>query len=194
MKITSGRFLLRDFVSSDKEALIALLTDPFLLSRYGPEYSPRDHAESLFEKFILWSAETPRLRYQFGVYRIDSPNLLIGCCGLRGTSENQRQAEMGISLAPGYWGRYGVAVELVDALLEFGFAYLALDKVYGSTASQNTQVAKLATWFGAGQSASAAANAEHKLPQTGWEISQERWSSTRDQRRGWAISVQADWG
>jgi RimJ/RimL family protein N-acetyltransferase len=58
-------------------------------------------------------------------------------------------AELGIELAPEYWGRYAYATEVMRALVEFGFGALELHTIYGSTVSANSRIARLARAFGA---------------------------------------------
>jgi hypothetical protein len=50
---------------------------------------------------------------------------------------------------PSWEGRYRMAIEIVNALLEYGFFNLDLHIIVGNTASGNTRVERLAFWFGA---------------------------------------------
>lgn len=58
-------------------------------------------------------------------------------------------AVLGLELSPDHWGRFGVAIEIAAALLEYGFSVLNLDTIIGATASGNSRVARIAHWFGA---------------------------------------------
>ncbi|WP_442946496.1 GNAT family N-acetyltransferase [Nostoc sp. 'Peltigera malacea cyanobiont' DB3992] len=77
------------------------------------------------------------------------PDTLIGCCGLRGMECEAGEMELGIELAPTYWGRYAYAIEVGRALLDFGFRELGLEVISGSTVSANARSNRLAEWFGA---------------------------------------------
>jgi len=77
------------------------------------------------------------------------PEPLVGSCGLRSSGCEAGDAELGIELAPEYWGRYGYAIEVAVALCEFGFGALGLERIYGGTVSANARIARLARWFGA---------------------------------------------
>ena len=54
------------------------------------------------------------------------------------------EMELGLELAPAYWGHYAYAIEVGRTLLDFGFRDLQLDTISGSTVSANTRVTKLA--------------------------------------------------
>jgi [ribosomal protein S5]-alanine N-acetyltransferase len=75
----------------------------------------------LFERFQAWADERPRLNYQLAIVRRQEPCTLVGCCGLRGMSLAAGEMELGLELAPIYWGRYAYAIEVGRALLDFGF-------------------------------------------------------------------------
>lgn len=188
MKITSERFLLRDFEEADREPFLRFHYDPRLLARYGPDEAAPRHGENLFEQFRAWAAEEPRRKYQLATFGRDRPEELIGCCGLRGDGNNQRSA-MGIGLAPECWGRYGYAVEIACVLLVFGFTFLKLEQVYGRTASTNDQVERLARWFGAVQTGSVPASKPTHLDQAKWLLTRESWTANAASTSRWAASV-----
>jgi RimJ/RimL family protein N-acetyltransferase len=72
----------------------------------------------------------------------------IGCCGLRRESHTSDQAELGIELAPQFWGRYAYAIEVANAVIEFGFRDLGLKEIRGISVSANLRVARLAHRYG----------------------------------------------
>ena len=75
--------------------------------------------------------------------------MLIGCCGLRCANAEAGTAELGIELAPEYWGRYAYALEVMQALAVFGFNSLELHTIYGGTVGANSRIARLVEAFGA---------------------------------------------
>jgi ribosomal-protein-alanine N-acetyltransferase len=149
MEIATRRFLLRDFVEADRLAFLRYQADPRNREYYGPDEARPGHAASLFETFQAWASECPRRNYQLAIVQRQEPFALIGCCGLRGAEREADEAELGIELAPDSWGRYGYAVEVGRALLEFGFGELGLEVISGSTVSANARVVRVAEWFGA---------------------------------------------
>jgi ribosomal-protein-alanine N-acetyltransferase len=149
MELLTSRFLLRDFMASDRAAFLAYQQDPRYLELHGADEAAPSHAEALFETFKRWGSERPRRNYQLAAARRHEPTSLVGCCGLRMQDCGQGRAELGVELAPDYWGRYAYALEISRALLDFGFDELGLTEIFGVTASAKDRVARLATWFGA---------------------------------------------
>jgi RimJ/RimL family protein N-acetyltransferase len=129
---------------------------------------------------------TPRLNYQlaitFGTAKLNvqrqEPYALIGCCGLRGLECAAGEMELGIELAPTYWGRYAYAIEVGRALLDFGFKELGLEVISGSTVSANARINRLAEWFGAEEVAirpGASWMFDRGWNEVHWRITRERW-------------------
>jgi ribosomal-protein-alanine N-acetyltransferase len=149
MQIITRRFLLREFTGDDGPALCAYHADPRYAEFYPPEELGPDHARQLLLRFMQWSTERPRRNYQFAIVHLRNPQGLLGCCGLRGEGFDADQAELGIELAPSHWGRYGYAIEVASAMLDFGFRDLCLQEVRGFSNSANTLVTRLAYRYGA---------------------------------------------
>jgi ribosomal-protein-alanine N-acetyltransferase len=176
MVITTKRFLLRDFTGDDASAFLAYHADPRSLALYGPEEAVPGHAERLLQTFTFWASECPRRNFQLAVVRLKEPQLLLGCCGLRRTGLDDPRAEFGIELAPEYWGRHRFAIEVARAMIEFGFSKLGLQEIFGSTASDNTRVKRLAIWFGATEVVGDAGPAK-SWNKTEWQITYKSWKS-----------------
>lgn len=149
MELLTARFLLRDFVPGDAPAFEAYHADSRSLEFYGEDEASPGHAVELIDRFRVWSMERPRLNYQLAIVRRDEVQTLVGCCGLRSAGSGPGKAELGIELAPDYWGRFRYAIEVVRALVEFGFAEMNLREIYGGTVSANSRMARLARSFGA---------------------------------------------
>ena len=178
MEIVTKRFVLRDFVEADRPAFLAYQADPRARAFYGPGESAPEHAGRLFETFRSWASERPRLDYQLAIVQRSAPHALVGCCGLRRGEAEPGEAELGVELAPDYWGRYGYAVEVGRALLDFGFAGLGLTGIFGSTVSANDRVQRLAEWFGAEVRAvrpGPAWMADRGWTEIDWRITRDRW-------------------
>ncbi len=149
MEIVTKRFLLRDFVEFDRSPFLDYQADPRNSMFYGPDEASPEHVTRLFETFQRWAADLPRLNYQLAIVQRQEPYALVGCCGLRGMECAADEMELGIELAPTYWGHYAYAIEVGCALLDFGFRELGLDSISGSTVSANARIDRLAKWFGA---------------------------------------------
>jgi [ribosomal protein S5]-alanine N-acetyltransferase len=148
MEIVTKRFLLRDFVESDRLPFLDYQADPRSQIFYDPSEASHENSTHLFETFCTWASDHPRLNYQLAIVQRREPDVLVGCCGLRNVG-NKGEMELGIELAPDYWGRYAYAIEVGRALLDFGFRELRLDVISGSTVSANMRIVRLAEWIGA---------------------------------------------
>ena len=84
MEIATRRFVLRDFVESDRAPFLDYQADPRHLTFYGAAESRAEYAASLFELFQRWAGDRPRLNYQLAITQRQAPDVLVGCCGLRG--------------------------------------------------------------------------------------------------------------
>jgi [ribosomal protein S5]-alanine N-acetyltransferase len=180
MEIVTRRFLLRDFIESDRAPFLEYQADPRNLIFYNPKESSPDRAVHLFELFEDWAREIPRRNYQLAIVQQQAPQTLLGCCGLRELADKPGEMELGIELAPNYWGRYGYAIEVGRSLLDYGFRELNLAALSGATISANVRVERLAAWFGAEVveiEPGAAWMSARGWSEVTWRISRERWES-----------------
>lgn len=178
MQIVTARLVLRDFVAEDAPAFLAYQSDPRYVALHGPDEANPSHARGLLQTFERWRSELPRQNYQLGAFSRDQAGTLVGCCGLRAFGCSAGEAELGVELAPDYWGRYGYAVEIVRALLDLGFGTLGLDEVRGLTASGNSRVTRLAGWFGARVTAARpgpAWMADRGWQEVEWRVTRPEW-------------------
>lgn len=178
MEIVTKRFLLRDFIELDRSPFLDYQADPRNLTFYGPDEVSPEHAACLFETFQTWASDHPRLNYQLAIVQRQEPYALVGCCGLRGMECDAGEMELGIELAPTYWGRYAYAIEVGRALFDFGFRELGLDVISGSTVSANVRISRLAEWIGAEVVAirpGLSWMSDRGWNEVDWRIMRERW-------------------
>lgn len=179
MEIITNRFLLREFTEEDEPAFLAYHADPRYAEFCAPEDVGPDHTRELLRCFVQWAGEQPRRNYQLAVVPLQNPKELLGCCGLRSEGYGADKAELGIELAPQYWGRYRYAIEIGIALLEFGFRELRLQDVRGFSISANARVTRLAHRYGFVAVSSRSAGSDwmrsRRWSQTEWQLSRERW-------------------
>jgi ribosomal-protein-alanine N-acetyltransferase len=191
MEITTKRFLLREFTDGDGPAFLAYQSDPRYAQFCAPEEVGIDHARALLRQFRQWAAEQPRRNYQLAISAIRHPQALMGCCGLRGEGHGPDRAELGIELAPQFWGRYAYAIEIASALIDFGFTTLGLSQVRGVSVSANSRVARLAYRYGfvaVGRRPGSEWMRARGWHHTEWQLTRERWevlqsSHTRSRER-----------
>jgi ribosomal-protein-alanine N-acetyltransferase len=181
MKIITNRFLLREFTKEDEPAFLAYHADPRYAEFCSPEEVEPDYTRKLLSLFIHWVSEQPRRNYQLAVVPLHNPKELLGCCGLRREGYDPDKAELGIELAPQYWGRYRYAIEVAIALLEFGFGELGLLEVRGFSISANTRITRLAHKYGfVAISSCPGSDWMHTRgwSQTEWQLTRSRWECT----------------
>lgn len=144
ISIKLPRIQLRDLVEADRSAFITYQTDP----RYRELYDfaeGTDRPGQLFDLFLGWQHEMPRVNFQLGIFH-SATDRLVGCGGLRRVDDDV--AILGIELAADEWGRFRLALDACTALIRFGFDEMGIGTIIGDTASGNRRVEKLARWFG----------------------------------------------
>ncbi len=140
MLITTPRLLLREYAAADLQALVDYQSDPRTREFYGPNEARSDQMTGLLGTFIEWADEHPRRNFQLAITSVNSPRTLMGSCGLRQGGLDPGSAELGLEVAPNYWG-HGYATEAARAVLKSGFRDLLLDAVHGTTVSENIRIA-----------------------------------------------------
>jgi len=144
MQIVTARLVLRDFSADDVPAFLAYQSDPRYRALHADGEAAPSDPRDLLERFARWRNETPRRTYQLGVFERGAASALVGSAGLREVDIDRATAQLGIELAPDHWGRYRLAIEIVQALLETGFLDLGLREIRGVSASGNARVSRLA--------------------------------------------------
>jgi len=180
MIIHTRRFILTDFSECDREAFVEYQMDPRYRRLYGLDNQCEQKAHDLFELFLSWQSDQPRQRFQLGMFEQISGRL-CGSAGLRRKlGEDESTLALGLELRPEDWGRYRAAIEVTEALLDYGFHILGAKTIVGTTSSGNTRVAKLALWFGARIVAQRNGGAnwmtERGWHEIDWALSREHWS------------------
>lgn len=180
MEIVTKRFILRDFTKEDEPAFFAYHADPRYAEFCAPEEVAPSHTCELLSLFAQWAAERPRLNYQLAIVARRKEQELIGCGGLRREGYEADGAELGIELAPQFWGRYAYAIEVGKALIEFGFHELGLKEIRGISVSANVRVSRLAQRYGfvvVGTRLGSDWMGERGWSQTEWQLTRESWES-----------------
>jgi [ribosomal protein S5]-alanine N-acetyltransferase len=180
MEILTKRFLLRDFIKEDELAFFAYRAEPQYAEFCTPKEVSPSHTRKLLNLFSRWATESPRRNYQLAI--IDRRNIreLIGCCGLRCEGCDCDRAELGIELAPQFWGRYAYAIEIAKALIEFGFYDLGLKEIRGISVSTNLRVARLAQRYGFVEIATPSCPdwmRDRGWSQTQWQLTRKSWET-----------------
>ena len=173
MELKGERIVLREFASSDVDALHAVHADPRVMRYYDAEVGTREHAQALVARFIEWAIESPRQNYQLAIIESGSSRL-VGSCGVRTKGCPPGEAEFGIGIGSEWWGR-GLAYEAARLVLGFGFSELDLRTIRGVAVAENEGVSRFAARLGFTPGAPRSGN--DWMVSRGW--SARDWSMTR---------------
>lgn len=136
MILTTERLLLRDFVESDWEAILAYQQNPLYLRYYEWTGRTAEDVRAFMQRFLDHQKQDPRIKFQFAV-TLKSTGQLIGSCGVRRDSVEAFEGDMGYELDPQHWGK-GYATEAARAVLHFGFSHMDVHRISATCVADNT--------------------------------------------------------
>jgi len=133
--LQTERLILRDFVETDWEAVLAYQQNPLYL-RYN-EWTERtaESVREFLQMFLGHQKQEPRIKFQFAV-TLKSTGQLIGNCGVRRDSAEAREGDIGYELNPNHWDK-GYATEAARAVVQFGFSQMNLHRISASCVADN---------------------------------------------------------
>lgn len=135
MELRTERLILREFVPDDWRAVYAYQNDLRYLEFYEWEHRAEQDAKAFVQMFTDQQRDAPRTKFQLAIVLAET-NKLIGNVGLRKRSLKTYQADMGYEIDPKMWGN-GYATEAAEAILRFGFAELALHRIWAEAIAAN---------------------------------------------------------
>lgn len=151
MRIETERLILREFRPDDWQATAAYWADPRYQRYYPEEPDSAGRVRELVGRFVAAQSQEPRRAWQLAIVaRADGCH--IGNCGIRVNDAAPREANIGYELHPDYWGQ-GYASEAARAILRFGFADLALHRVWAECVADNVASARVLEKLGLRQEA-----------------------------------------
>ena len=139
--IFTQRLILRDFVESDWEAVLAYQQHPLYL-RYN-EWASRtpEDVRGFVQMFLDQQQQNPRIKFQFAV-TLKLTGQLIGNCGVRRIAAEAREGDIGYELNPKHWGQ-GYATEAARAAMRFGFTRMKLERITAWCVADNVGSARV---------------------------------------------------
>jgi RimJ/RimL family protein N-acetyltransferase len=167
--ILTPRFILREYRPADREAFVAYQTAPAFTLFHREDELGADLAHAVFDLFLEWPKQQPRLNFQLAIAPRDDEDHLIGSCGVRMERCAEGEAVFGVELARAYWGRYRYAEEASSALIDWAFQHLPLRALVADTAPDNLAVARLARAAGFVQAQVAEGEKQ------GWRLERQAW-------------------
>ena len=128
LTLATPRFVMRPFHQRDLDAFYAYRNDPPVAEYQGwPMPYTRAMADEFIADMLKMEPNVPGEWYQMAI-ELKETGEMIGDLAYYLLKNDQRQAEIGLTLASAYHGR-GYAVEIVERLLAYLFDELQLHRV-----------------------------------------------------------------
>lgn len=139
-ELHTERLHLRKMKVSDSPSLFKVWSDPeateFMnIDCFTDESQAKDMIKFLDECFL----ENKAIR--FSIIEMES-NDIIGSCGFNSLDFENEKAEIGYDIARAFWGR-GYASEAINALLDYGFSTLKLNRIEAKVEPENVNSVKV---------------------------------------------------
>lgn len=143
--LETTRLQLREIVASDAPALFKIHSDAETMQWFGVDpITELAEAVKIASLFASWFAANTGFRW--GLERRDDGRLL-GTCGLFRWNKSWHNCVIGFELARDCHG-HGYMREAVDAIVEYGFEEMALNRIQAETHPDNVASSGLVTRIG----------------------------------------------
>lgn len=139
--IETSRLELRRLKSADLDEYLDYLNDPVVARYQTWDSFPRERALEVIEEQISLSPGIPGAAFLFALELKDS-NAFIGHVVLTVQQKDERQAEIGFTMAREHHGR-GLAYEASSRVVEYAFSELKLHRLFAITDCENESSVKL---------------------------------------------------
>ena len=141
MILTTERLVLREFLESDWQAVLAYQSNPLYLRYYAWTERTPEEVRQFVQMFLDQQQQDPRLKFQLAVV-LKSTGQLIGSCGIRMRLPDAYEADIGYELNPQHWGQ-GYATEAARAIVQFGFTELGFHRIWSWCIADNVGSARV---------------------------------------------------
>jgi [ribosomal protein S5]-alanine N-acetyltransferase len=138
--IETDRLLLRKVNTDDAADMLVYLSDEKVVQHMG--LVPFETTEEALDE-INWynSIYEEGTGIRWGITLKDEGKV-IGSCGFLNRAPKHHRAEVGFELSKDYWGR-GIAGEALDAVIQYGFLHLDLERIEALIEPENFPSQKL---------------------------------------------------
>lgn len=133
--LETTRLRLRHFTDSDLVPFMAYRNDPEVARYQSWEGISEPEARAFLQEEKEAQPDVPGQWFQIAI-ELKETGMLVGDCALKIEEHDERQAEIGYTLARAYQGR-GIASEAVSCVLEYVFVTLELHRVIAITDCEN---------------------------------------------------------
>ncbi len=144
--IVTERLLLREFASSDADAIYEIFSNDKVTEFYDLEsFTSLEQATNFVTTRISLSEEGGKRGFRWAICLKSAPDVVIGSCGFHAVNKSFSSIEIGYELNPSYWGK-NLAFEAVDSMLNYCFTAnfpFQINRVTASTNLDSTRSIKL---------------------------------------------------
>ena len=133
--LETARLILRHFTDADLVPFMAYRNDPVVARYQGWEGISEAEARAFIAEQKIAQPGVPGKWFQIAM-TLKQTGILVGDCALKIDEYDERQAEIGYTLAHVYQGK-GIATEAVSRVLDFAFKMLRLHRVIAITDCEN---------------------------------------------------------
>lgn len=131
---------LRRILQSDRPALFAGLSHPEVIAHYGISYDSEERCQEQLDWYRYM--EQSHSGYWWAICPPDSPDQLIGACGIYEIDQHNRNADIGYWLLPDYWHQ-GIMQSCLQRILHYGFHERGLHRIEAEVEPDNIASIKL---------------------------------------------------
>jgi RimJ/RimL family protein N-acetyltransferase len=135
VNLETARLILRHFTDADLVPFMAYRNDPDVARYQGWEGISEAEAHAFIAEQKLVQPGVPGQWFQIAI-ALKETGMLAGDCALKIDEHDERQAEIGYTLARAYQGK-GMAAEAVSRVLDYAFRTLELHRVIAITDCEN---------------------------------------------------------
>ena len=136
VNLETARLILRHFTDADLVPFMAYRNDPDVARYQGWERISEAEAHTFIAEQKLVQPGVPGQWFQIAI-TLKETGTLVGDCALKIDEHDERQTEIGYTLARAYQGK-GIAAEAVSRVLDYAFRTLELHRVIAVTDCENT--------------------------------------------------------
>src|SRR6266567_5258722 len=133
--LETARLILRHFTDGDLVPFMAYRNDPVVAKYQGWEGISEAEALAFIEEQKMVQPGVPGQWFQIAI-ELKETGALAGDCALKINEHDERQAEIGYTVARAYQGK-GIASEGVSRILDYTFRTLELHRVIAITDCEN---------------------------------------------------------
>jgi ribosomal-protein-alanine N-acetyltransferase len=145
--IETRRLILREITLDDLDWYFTHFSIPEIVEGTAfPAPETREAAQKEMERYIL-NLLREKKGFRWGI-TLKGSSTLIGSCGFYNWDKDEaRSAEAGYDLEPAYWGK-GIMMESLQAIIQFGFQKMNLNRIQVMIPSHNQRSKKLVQGLG----------------------------------------------